>query len=345
MLFILAVLFAIPTYGISLLLYAAWWYVRVFHATRVGIENAVLYVARNYPGSAIGTCIEELSYRNAKTQLLEKSHHHRAHNEEFNYFKIRIQGEEYHVHLTRQPDGLAAILRVEPTGSMVLEHTVDTTRLRSQDRWEPKLCRWFAENGNVVGNLAPTNLVKQTTLYSMIYATVEDSSLDVPPEIGNMVRLETLSFTDHAIATLPRTIGKLRNLKELLLLRNRLERLPEEICALTGLAKISLIGNRLRKLPDAIGDLTSLRELWLSSNALSELPRSVTRLTGLVCLDLTRNPALTLTKEQRDWIIPIMRQGAQVHLDEALENEFVVAHPEFLGLYGAQKKRTECVID
>ncbi|WP_440962798.1 leucine-rich repeat domain-containing protein [Massilia sp. GER05] len=337
MLFILAVLFAIPTYGVSLLLYCAWWFVRNA-SRRVDIEKIVMLLARDYAESGLGTCIHDLSYESAKHLLLQKSRQYTAFNDNFCQFELLIQHRVYSVNLSREPNGTAAIFRVELSENEAETEEKSTSRQQSELNWEKKLCEWFLDNGNSTSNLTPENIGVQTALYSMIYATADSASVHIPAEIGRMTRLETLSFTDHAVATLPRTIRNLRQLRELLLLRNRLEHLPDEICELKNLTKINLIGNRLRALPQDLGKLVNLRELWLSSNSLHELPSSVTQLNNIQYISLTDNPALRLSKNQCDWLMSLMRKGAEVTLDPTLENEFVVAYADFLTLYAAQQQ-------
>lgn len=199
--------------------------------------------------------------------------------------------------------------------------------------WAEKLCLWFSENANCVADLTPANIAAQTEIYSTTYADADTPSIHLPEEIDKIVRLEILSFTDHAVATLPETIGNLRNLKGLLFLRNRLASLPDEICALKNLTEINANWNRLTALPDNIGELGKLRDLALSGNRLTGLPRSITKLVNLQYFDISENSNLRLSQDQANWLISLMRKGAEVNLDLPLRIKMAAAFPDFSTLH------------
>lgn len=199
--------------------------------------------------------------------------------------------------------------------------------------WAEKLCIWFSENANCVADLTPANIADQTEIYSTTYANVDTPSIHLLEEIDKIGRLEIISFTDHAVATLPKTIGNLRNLKRLLFLRNRLTFLPDEICTLKNLTEINTNWNRLTALPNDIGELSKLRDLALSGNRLTELPSSITKLVNLNYFDISGNSDLRLSQDQKKWLISLMRKGAEVNLDLPLRIKIAEAFPDFSTLH------------
>ena len=90
----------------------------------------------------------------------------------------------------------------------------------------------------------------------------------MPPEIGNLTNLTTLSLRNNQLSRLPPEIGNLTNLTELNLGRNQLSSLPAEIGNLTNLTRLYLYDNQLSSLPEEIGNLTNLTLLYIDDNQL-----------------------------------------------------------------------------
>ena len=89
----------------------------------------------------------------------------------------------------------------------------------------------------------------------------------IPPELGDLTKLETLSLRRNELSgRLPPELGKLVNLKTLWLSGNRLTgSLPPELGKLANLRDLELGGNRLTgSLPPELGDLTRLERLNLA---------------------------------------------------------------------------------
>ena len=112
---------------------------------------------------------------------------------------------------------------------------------------------------------------------------------ELPPEIGQLTRLEWLSLYGNQLTALPREIGQLTRLKELYLSGNQLTALPREIGQLTRLEGLSLYGNQLTALPREIGQLTRLEWLSLYGNQLTDLPPEIGKLVRLKVLSLYGN--------------------------------------------------------
>jgi Leucine Rich repeats (2 copies)/Leucine Rich Repeat len=90
----------------------------------------------------------------------------------------------------------------------------------------------------------------------------------LPPEIGQLIDLQTLDLSGNPLTALPPEIGQL-----------------------TSLWGLDLSGNPLTALPPEIGRLTSLRDLWLDNNQLTTLPPELGRPLALgLRLSLDDNP-------------------------------------------------------
>ncbi len=101
-----------------------------------------------------------------------------------------------------------------------------------------------------------------------------------------------LVFSFDEIGEVPPEIGQLTSLKSLSLYGNQLASLPETIGQLTSLETLDLRNNQLTTLPETIGKLTSLKSLYLQGNQLASLPPSLANLSSLLELDLDKNDGL-----------------------------------------------------
>ena len=100
----------------------------------------------------------------------------------------------------------------------------------------------------------------------------------LPPQIGDLKKLEYLSLGFNKLTTLPPQIGKLENLRVLHLNNNKLKSLPSTIGKLTKLEKLDLSGNALESLPPQIGLCENLKKLNLDKNKLKTLPKEIIKL-------------------------------------------------------------------
>jgi internalin A len=119
----------------------------------------------------------------------------------------------------------------------------------------------------------------------------------LPPEIGQLVNLQSLYLIFNQLNTLPPEIGQLINLQFLYLRSNNLDTLPPEIGQLANLQFLYLRSNNLDTLPPEIGQLVNLQSLDLSDNQLSILPLEIGQLINLQSLDLRSNLLRTLPSE------------------------------------------------
>ena len=76
---------------------------------------------------------------------------------------------------------------------------------------------------------------------------------DLPPEIGNLSNLTSLSLYSNQLSSVPTEIGNLSNLTSLYISENQLNSLPPEIGNLSSLTVFHLRNNQLSSLPPEIG--------------------------------------------------------------------------------------------
>ena len=112
---------------------------------------------------------------------------------------------------------------------------------------------------------------------------------DIPPELGNLLALESLSFRGNSITSLPDELGNLTLLRLLDVGYNSLTGLPETINGLSSLQQVYAGHNSIENLPISIGDLTGLERLYLPHNLITELPNTINGLTSVRTLYLNYN--------------------------------------------------------
>jgi hypothetical protein len=109
----------------------------------------------------------------------------------------------------------------------------------------------------------------------------------LPPSIGRLRHLESLSITATACSALPDSIGDLANLNTLVLAGNpHVKRLPDTFMRLDKLTTLHAIGMPLEALPQEIGNLRALTELRLSRGCYAQLPPGFTDLSALKTLEI-----------------------------------------------------------
>ncbi|WP_213155391.1 leucine-rich repeat domain-containing protein [Neochlamydia sp. AcF65] len=148
----------------------------------------------------------------------------------------------------------------------------------------PLLTRWIEEYGKTI-----------TYLY---FSGLYFSGLTfLPPEIGQLTKLDTLCLSSNQLTALPAEIGQLSQLTTLDLSCNQLTALPVEIGQLTKLDTLCLSGNQLTALPAETGQLAKLEMLNLNQNQLTSLPEEIGQLSQLQYISLNQNQLTSLPPE------------------------------------------------
>ncbi len=179
---------------------------------------------------------------------------------------------------------------------------------------------------------------------------------ELPPCIGDLTHITSLTISYTDLQFLPDTIGRLIHLSYLNLNKNRLDKIPPTIDKLSQLRELDLSQNPLSEIPESIGTLSQLETLWLGCNELSAIPSSIGHLKKLSALILVGNKlhslpdtigslsslrVLLLTKNHFTCIPPLLFQldkRCQIHLpdnpiplDRIKTHQSVEKHPSYSG--------------
>jgi hypothetical protein len=119
----------------------------------------------------------------------------------------------------------------------------------------------------------------------------------LPPEIGQLTKLESLSLQGNKLSELPPEIGQMKALRQLYLRGNRLIVLPAEFGELSALRTLDLARNQITEFSFTIPNLLRLVRLDLSENQLRALPADIKRLRALQVLGLDQNHLARLPRE------------------------------------------------
>lgn len=134
---------------------------------------------------------------------------------------------------------------------------------------------------------------------------------DLPPEIGNLPQLRSLSIYAYHLVKLPEEIGNLKTLKELVLVDTGLQYLPESIGNLKNLDSLILNNNQLTRLPESMENLRSLRTLVLSNNQLEEFPMVILKMTSLEYLGFS----CAIAWDGIKWIPPELKNRPNLRIE------------------------------
>ncbi|MBF0518304.1 MAG: leucine-rich repeat domain-containing protein [Nitrospirae bacterium] len=106
-------------------------------------------------------------------------------------------------------------------------------------------------------------------------------------------KVVVLDLSNNGLATLPPEIGNLSKLQRLYINNNGLKTLPPEIGNLNNLQEINIRYNKLTVLPPEIGKLNNLERLYISENQLTALPIEFRKLKNLIDFNVSDNPLRT----------------------------------------------------
>lgn len=295
---IIALILAIPTYGVSLLILFLYMLYKA-KSVKPNMEKAIVYLSKNE--SAIGTCFKEISYPQALAYANELGV---ITNQIGPYieFEIRIDEKNYAVTLNKEPGGSGAILNA-----------------RNFD-WVKNVYSWFL---NHMGrqNLPEISKIPSLTwiqLGSAINAEFYGCDIkEIPVDLCKIKTLEKLYLQNNKIENLPEEIGGLVNLKDFKLGGNKLKTLPRGVGNLKSLEILTIWMNELIKIPPEIGQLKNLKGLSFWGNPLASLPEEITNLTQLRELELGYMPNLVLSQNQKAWIKKLEENGCNVWVDDS----------------------------
>lgn len=316
---VVALILAIPTYGISLALLIAY---KFYQAGRSVNSIGKVLTHLGNEGTGEGTSIQGIHYLQAKTFLDEKGEHVESLNLLHTYL-LKSDGSVLLVELNKEPQGSGAIFRVknmdwllrihrwaragnlpqkrisladlykleifsddplDDIGSSILDQPVES--LPADFYRLPYLKKLFI-NGKALVSLG-TNIGKMKSL-----EVLNVSAADViPPEVGALENLVALQFAWGQVEHVPEEIGGLRKLRYLMLHDNRIASIPASIGHLPELTVLKLEKNRLCSLPESVTSNTRLHALEVGDNQLDHLPsfpRVPNRYTSIHKVDLGYN--------------------------------------------------------
>jgi len=146
--------------------------------------------------------------------------------------------------------GLIAEAEYDATKSQILSSLNTGTKMTTEVHQE-NLSVSQAESVDDPGTKLPGYIeavrkiaeAQQSQSERLVLSALGFSSL--PPEIGQLTRLQSLELDNNQLTSLPPEIGQLRNLQELGPRDNQLTTLPPEIGQLTKLKILNLDGNQL----------------------------------------------------------------------------------------------------
>lgn len=304
---LVALILAIPTYGISLAILILYLVIKTRN-TKKDISKAIVFLSEKHEGESI--CFDEINYIQA-----------RAYVEEFGEIKkeiglylellISIEGDSYRVCLNKEPIGKGAIFKVENISWMIRLRDWLDQYMRSSDLPEPWNIRSLK------------NVVLGSGVNPEFYLHVRFKRL--PPEICELCNLENLYLQNAGLVELPYNIGKLQRLKNLKLGGNRLKTLPASIGRLQSLEVLTVWLNELESVPAEIGMLKNLRGLSFWENPLARLPDEIVELTNLKELEIYFMPNLKLTDSQIEWLVALKENGCEILADDEVER--ILASP------------------
>ncbi|MEL6346649.1 MAG: hypothetical protein AAFV53_26285 [Myxococcota bacterium] len=149
------------------------------------------------------------------------------------------------------------------------------------------------------------------------------SSAPMPPEFGNLRKLQVLETHQWYFGSLPETFYELTELEDLKMWRAELPALSEKIGQLKKLRKLDLFDNKLTGLPERIGELEALEELHLRKNPLETLPESIGQLKRLTVWRLDETALTTLPER-----IGELSSLRELHLDQT---QTLITLPDTIG--------------
>lgn len=177
-----------------------------------------------------------------------------------------------------------------PYGSEGNWYGITVSTIDSQDH----VIQMSLQVNNLIGTIPPEigNLKKLENINLYL-----NKITGIPPELGNLSELTYLDIGYNQLTTIPGELGKLGKLEELWLPENKLTELPGELGNLGNLKILIVTQNRLTSLPPELGNLRNLKDLFAFINRLTSLPPELGNLTNLESLSLFENELTEIPTE------------------------------------------------
>lgn len=294
--FIIALILAIPTYGISLILLFA--YMAFFtRLTIKKLKNAIVFLSTD--SCLLPTSIDGIPYQVALGFANEEGRDIHK-NGDLIKFNISLNSKDYHVTLQREVGGDSAVLTSEDIS------------------WTGPLFSWVNQHdwGGPYSNIEEVMNLDTVKLGDSTYMLTREPIGKIPNDLCRLPKLKSLHVQYRQLTNLPKEITQLTQLSELKLGGNKLTKLPKEIVNLEQLKVLTMWDNDLTELPSEIGEFRHLEGLGLWGNPMKRLPDEITKLVNLQILELGMMENLTLTGAQKNWIDTLYKKGCDVWLDD-----------------------------
>ena len=97
-------------------------------------------------------------------------------------------------------------------------------------------------------------------IYILFFFTV-----NIPDDVGNLKKLESLQLSKNRLSTIPVTLNKLSALNKVVLSHNLLTKFPIQLCNLKHIDLLDLSHNKITEVPDEVRSVHAV-ELNLNQN-------------------------------------------------------------------------------
>lgn len=312
----IAILLAIPTSGISIIVYSLWIYYKwnqknsaIKYLNNLSkTEKAVLIVGTKHNNDETGITFEDISISDIKIWLTGRNIKYREYGyseEQSKYnpieFSLIIAGTKYdvdvHVNYNHPSEAIIRVRTSDPKRDELYEWISMT--------YMPKtICKWK------LSDLKELNLG-----YRFWHEKSKKCDKPIPESIQLLRNLKVFSVTSERVTTLPSKIENLKELEEIRLERNNISSIPDSICQLKNLKILSIRKNDVERLPEPIGSIRTLEVLDISDNKIKSLPESIIELRSLKKLYMFDNYEMILSDRQIKWLILIIKNGTDVAMD------------------------------